>query len=215
MREYENLIGQRFGKLVVQELLPSNEKGHRRWNCLCDCGQMHIVTTGNLKSGHVTNCGCVRSPDLTGKVFGKLTVLGKADEKRKKGNQMQPLWKCQCECGEVVYRSRESLTNEKERMCINCICNSNIQSMREAAGFIGGTQISKIQDMKLTAANTSGTRGVYWHKRSQKWYVRLKFKGKLMYFGSYSNYEDAVKARHRAEKDIYGTFLSENMADLI
>ncbi len=213
MREYENLIGQRFGKLVVQELMPSNEKGHRRWNCLCDCGKTHIVTTGNLKSGHVTNCGCLKSPDLTGQIFGKLTVIRKANEKRKRGNQLHTLWECRCECGEIVLRTTGSLSDKKERMCQKCLKETAPLAMKEAAGFIGGTQISKIQDMKLTAANTSGTRGVYWHKRNQKWHVRLKFKGKLMYFGSYSNYEDAVKARHRAEEDIYGTFLSENCAD--
>ena len=209
MREYENLIGQRFGKLVVKELLPSNDRGHRRWNCLCDCGNMHIATTGNLKNGHTTNCGCGKSPDLTGKVFGKLTVIRRAEEKVRRGNRWIPVWECQCECGEIVYRASSTLTNKKERMCINCLRYANAGTMTQSAGFVGGAQLPKIQEMKLTAANTSGTRGVYWHKKQNKWYVRLKFQGKLLYFGSYSNYDDAVKARQQAEEEIYGGFLAE------
>jgi len=194
MRKYEDLVGQRFGKLVVKEVLPSNDKGHRRWNGLCDCGNTHVVTTGNLKNRHVTNCGCSRSPDLTGKVFGKLTVIKRSNEKHKSGNRMYPVWECRCECGNTVYRMSKSLTNQKERMCITCLRNSNAETMTQSAGFVGGTQLPKIQDMKLTAANTSGTRGVYWHKKQNKWYVRLKFQGKLLYFGSFSDYDDAVKA---------------------
>lgn len=209
MREYENLIGQRFGKLVVMELLPSNARGHRQWNCRCDCGNMHIATTGNLKNGHTKSCGCINSPDLTGKVFGKLTVIRRTDEKRKLGRNSYPLWECRCECGETVYRVSHSLNNEKERMCLNCLRNANGKAMVQSAGFVGGTQLPKIQNMKLTAANTSGTRGVYWHKRQKKWNVRLKFRGKLLYLGSYSEYEEAVKARKNAEDEIYGAFLAQ------
>lgn len=170
---------------------------------------MHIATTGNLKSGHVTNCGCGKSPDLTGKVFGKLTVIRRAEEKVRRGNRWIPVWECQCECGEIVYRASSTLTNKKERKCINCLCNANAETMIQSAGFMGGTQLPKIQEMKLTAANTSGTRDVYWHKKQNKWYVRLKFQGKLLYFGSYSNYDDAVKARQQAEEEVYGGFLAE------
>ncbi|MBO5125969.1 MAG: AP2 domain-containing protein [Clostridia bacterium] len=209
MREYENLIGQRFGKLVVKELLPSTATGHRRWNCLCDCGNMHTATTGNLKSGHTKSCGCINSPDLTGKVFGKLTVIRRTDEKRRIGRNTYPLWECRCECGETEYRVSHTLSDEKERMCLNCLLKANGKAMVQAAGFVGGTQLSKIQDMKPTAANTSGTRGVYWRKRRQAWEVRLKFRGKLLYIGTYDKYEDAVKARKNAEDEIYRKFLEK------
>lgn len=101
-------------------------------------------------------------------------------------------------------------------MCINCLRNSNVKTMTQSAGFVGGTQLSKIQDMKPTAANTSGTRGVYWHKKQNKWYVRLRFQGKLLYLGTYSNYDDAVKARQNAEDEIYGKFLAEmNLPEMV
>jgi hypothetical protein len=81
--------------------------------------------------------------------------------------------------------------------------------MREKAGYVNGTQISRIKSDKLIATNTSGCRGVYLDRKTGRWRARLKFKGKLMNFGSYENFEDAVKARKEAEWLYYGEFLEE------
>lgn len=55
-----DLIGQRFGKLVVQDLQPDG-----RWLCECDCGNSIMVSSRNLKKaaalGQMRSCGCTRS----------------------------------------------------------------------------------------------------------------------------------------------------------
>ena len=209
MKEYESLLGQRFGKLTVTEQLPSNGSGHRRWNCICDCGNTYSATTGNLKSGHATNCGCVKSPDLSGQVFGQITVIRRSETKRKRGNRMLTEWECRCDCGETVYRTTDQLNSDKTRMCAECAHKNSVSRAYEAAGFEDGTQITKISEMKMIATNTSGCRGVYWHKRQQKWVARLTFKGKVMSFGSFSRFEDAVKARQKAEEEYFGAFIQE------
>ncbi len=209
MREYPDLVGQRFGKLVVESREESSASGQRRWLCRCDCGKMHISTTGNLQSGRTTNCGCRKSPDLTGQVFGKLTVLGRSDKRGSRGKRTTPLWECRCECGAITYKATDSLHNSDQSMCADCASKFCIEIARKSAGFVGGTQLSKIKEMKTTAANTSGCRGVYYEKRSNKWRARLKFKGKIMDFGSYERFEDAVQARRRAEAEYFGTFLEE------
>ncbi len=53
----KNLIGQRFGRLVVIAEHPSRN-GRVFWECKCDCGNIHVVARGNLQHGHVTSCGC-------------------------------------------------------------------------------------------------------------------------------------------------------------
>lgn len=95
-------------------------------------------------------------------------------------------------------------------MCSTCAGKYAAESARRAAGFVGGTQITKIRDMKPAAANTSGVRGVYYEKKSNKWRARLRFKGKTMSFGTYARFEDAVCARKNAEKVYFGAFLEEN-----
>lgn len=58
----KNLIGMRFGKLVVEELLPKSNKFNRRqYRCKCDCGNEAVVPSSSLISGHTTSCGCINS----------------------------------------------------------------------------------------------------------------------------------------------------------
>jgi hypothetical protein len=79
--------------------------------------------------------------------------------------------------------------------------------MRAAAGYVDGTQISRIKSDKPIANNTSGARGVYRDRVTGKWRARLKFKGKLMDFGTYTRFEDAVRARKEAERTYFGEFM--------
>ena len=202
-------MGNRYGKLKVIEQVESSSRGQRRYRCICDCGGTIIAFAGNLKSGHTTSCGCNKSPDLTGQVFGKLTVIGRSDKRNSRGARTTPMWECRCECGAITYKATDTLTNPEESMCKSCQGLYAAENARKSAGFIDGTQISRIQNMNLTASNTSGCRGVYYDKRSNKYRARLKFKGKIMNFGSYTNFEDAVTARKAAEQEYYGAFLEE------
>ena len=210
LRKFESLIGKRYEKLVVIAQVESTQNGQRQWLCNCDCGGTCITTTGNLNSGHTTNCGCKKSPDLTGKVFGKLTVLGRSDKRNPRGKRTTPMWECRCECGAITYKATDTLTNPDISMCNDCAAKYAAGIARQSAGFVGRTQITKITDMTPSAANTSGVRGVYYEKRSNKWRARLKFKGKTMSFGSYHRFEDAVDARRKAEQLYYGEFLEKN-----
>ena len=54
-----DLVGQRFGKLIVIEEYNDNKKDRRLWKCLCDCGNEHICSTTDLTSGHTMSCGCL------------------------------------------------------------------------------------------------------------------------------------------------------------
>lgn len=47
-----DITDQRHGRLTVQQYC-----GRGRWQCLCDCGSIHIVTTSNLR--HTRSCGCL------------------------------------------------------------------------------------------------------------------------------------------------------------
>ena len=139
--------------------------------------------------------------ELAGKQFGKLTVLEYDTEKQK--------WKCLCACGNITYKATDTLTNPELSMCNDCVGKYAGQKMREKAGYVDGTQISRLTSTKLISTNTSGCRGVYFDKRTGLWRARLKFKGKLMNFGSYKNFADAVQARKDAEKQIYGEYLEQ------
>jgi hypothetical protein len=55
-----NLIGQRFGRLVVVRSAP-RIKDRTAWLCKCDCGGNVKQTTQRLRRGTTRSCGCLRS----------------------------------------------------------------------------------------------------------------------------------------------------------
>lgn len=64
-----NLIGERFGNLVVIQCAGLYEKSRMsKWVCKCDCGGITITGIGNLRNGHTKTCGCYsRTRDGKGK----------------------------------------------------------------------------------------------------------------------------------------------------
>ena len=52
--------------------------------------------------------------DLTGRTFGRLTVIRKSERRHK--NRCY-LWECLCECGNTVYVLASNLKRGKTRSC--------------------------------------------------------------------------------------------------
>ena len=57
MPRSHDLTGKRYGRLTaIQESSISSKK--RKWECICDCGNIAHVITSSLVSGRTTSCGC-------------------------------------------------------------------------------------------------------------------------------------------------------------
>lgn len=53
----QNLLKKKFGRLtVIKEA--TNQSHYTRWFCKCDCGNIVVVRSGNLKSGNTISCSC-------------------------------------------------------------------------------------------------------------------------------------------------------------
>lgn len=61
-RFYENLVGQKYGRLtVVRRLKPEEvETAQYNWLCRCDCGNLVKTSANKLKTGHTRSCGCLK-----------------------------------------------------------------------------------------------------------------------------------------------------------
>jgi len=55
--------------------------------------------------------------------------------------------------------------------------------------------------------NTSGYKGVYWHKPMGKWCAAIKLKGKRIYLGYFQTPEEAHSAYCKAAQELHGDFL--------
>jgi len=69
----EKSIGQKFGKLLVIEILQTTDGAkHKKARCICDCGNEKIVTVNRLRTGNTISCGCARK-ELCAKI-SKISV---------------------------------------------------------------------------------------------------------------------------------------------
>lgn len=55
------MTNRRFGRLIAIERIGERKRGKNpRWFCKCDCGNLTIATSNNLRYGNTKSCGCLR-----------------------------------------------------------------------------------------------------------------------------------------------------------
>lgn len=95
MKENKNikdLTGQRFGRLVVIGIHPTDTR-KTYWVCQCDCGNMKVVRSDSLQCGAIKSCGCLKKEQDK-----KNLVRTEAKEKFKKqkikvgGTRLYQIW---------------------------------------------------------------------------------------------------------------------------
>lgn len=113
----KNMIGKRFGKLLVLEELPHNYGERIQYKCLCDCGNIIIVDGANLRRNKRPTRACREcyKLHLEGEKFGRLTVV-----KRDPNNNLN--WLCKCDCGnpELISVTGDHLKSGHTKSC-GCI----------------------------------------------------------------------------------------------
>lgn len=117
----KNLVGKRFGRLVVVELTEKRSHGHTIWRCKCDCGNEVLVDVCALRSGGTGSCKCYQKEgaaartivDLTGQRFGRLVVIELTTERR----DGRVVWLCKCDCGKETRVVSSNLIGGHTRSC--------------------------------------------------------------------------------------------------
>lgn len=56
----DDILGKRFGKLVVINRTDDKKDRYYLWRCKCDCGNTTFINQSLLKRGLMTSCGCGR-----------------------------------------------------------------------------------------------------------------------------------------------------------
>lgn len=58
---YKDLTGQKFGRLVVEKYLYTNNRRKAVWKCKCDCGKYVEIPSERLLQKFTKSCGCLHS----------------------------------------------------------------------------------------------------------------------------------------------------------
>jgi hypothetical protein len=100
--------------------------------------------------------------DLTGKVFGRLTVIVKSSEKR----GLNALWVCVCSCGKQTLVTTSNLNSGNSASC-GCFRKEKVSEacrthgMRDSSEYsIWTGMIQRCQNEKATSYSTYGGRGI-------------------------------------------------------
>lgn len=171
-----DLTGQVFGRLEVKRLdeermnkeraeNPNNRQTY--WICECECGNAKSINARNLKTGKTKSCGCLsaeisseKGEDLTGKIFGYLTVIERDWETSRgmnsDGKYKGAYWHCRCICGELVSKDSYNLKQHKN---ISCGCQpKNKGHYKDRTGMVCG----KLTVLEIDKEKTSETGKYYW-----------------------------------------------------
>lgn len=149
-----DLTEQRFGKLIALHRT-SKVAGDRRrayWTCRCDCGTFLNVETSRLRAGKTGSCGCLRSPDLTGRRFGRLKVLFRAGQYQ--GGQYK--WRCRCDCGRVCTPTTSHLLKGRSVKCGVWCGHDPLSNKRQCPGC---ERMLQREDFDVCKNRRSGLQG--------------------------------------------------------
>lgn len=84
---------------------------------------------------------------------------------------------------------------------INGITADNrIRNLREAS------KAENLRNRPALSSNTSGKKGVSWHKGSSKWQSRISIDGRRVHLGYYAAVDDAYAAYWKAAQELHGEF---------
>lgn len=141
--------------------------------------------------------------DLTGKQFGELTVLEPDNSKVWHSKH----WLCKCSCGKIVSVERKHLLDGSTKSCGHTKRQNgldhtdNFNGMRDRQNKYN-TNLEVIRNQKMQPNNTSGVKGVDYHKGRDEWRARVYVGGKEI-TKWFKNKEDAIKWREQAVGKYY------------
>lgn len=130
---FQDLTGRIFGRLKVierdEDYISPNGYHLIRWKCVCECGNEVCVLASDLRNGDTKSCGCYKkeelrknvTKDLTGMVFGRLTVMSRSDDVVGKNGINNITWLCLCSCGNEIVLKASSLNQKRPTLSCGCL----------------------------------------------------------------------------------------------
>lgn len=103
----------------------------------------------------------------------------------------------------IAERMGLDVSNEVDHEDMNRINNqqNNLRSATHSQNQINS---------KKQKNNTSGFKGVSWHKATKKWQARIQVRGKKIYLGLFNDPEDAARTYDKAALKHFGEFARLN-----
>lgn len=228
--EYINLIGKKFGNLLVigceDEI--ENIRCHSYFICECQCKNKTVIKVKGFKllGGHKDNCGCqTKEKQRNAKrkfnkyIIKKDVCIGFTNKGEKFYLDSEDFEKIKKYCwvkhsGYIETRTPDSNYSLKmHRFLMNATKTNQIIdhiSRDTTDNRKSNLRIVTVRENSFNAGerinSTSGIRGISWRSDNKKWRVRIGIDYKEISVGNFEKLEDAIVARISAEKKYYGEY---------
>lgn len=219
--------------LQIEDYISPSGRHQARYLCKCKCGNNKdvIATAGDIKGGNTLSCGCLQKEkvSLLGKskkkenlydLSGDYGVGWTCNTNKEFYFDLEDYDKikdyCWRECVDqtnyhyLVARKRGN-RNKAVRMTDIIIGkyydhkNRNTFDNRKS-NLRKATFSQNARNKSVQKNNTSGVTGVSYDKNCSRWRAYIQDNNQRKYVGCFSNKEDAIIARLKAEKERYGEF---------
>lgn len=144
--------------------------------------------------------------NLTGTIFGRLTVLNYSGHSDKYG---RAVWHCQCSCGTLINVDSKSLLsgNTTSCGCKNLEHKQRIDQLKETHR-VNGVLVPTLKS-KLRVDSKTGVKGVYFNKHQEQYVAQIQVGHKHIYLGAFAKLQDAAEARREAEDKYFKPILDK------
>ena len=230
MSNYIDLTGQKFGRLTVIRKAENPSEAHIKWLCECECGNFITTRGTNLRSGITKSCGCLVSDkirewnkenkkcnvyDLTGDYgigyasntnepfYFDLEDYDKIKDYYWSANTDGYMYST-CD-DEYILMHRFIIDENNPEMQVDHFNRNRKDNRKENLKSV--TPQHNNWNRGMNQNNKSGVTGVRWNKEAQKWVAYIMRK----HLGTFNRFEDAVKARKKAEQKYFGEYSYNNI----
>lgn len=205
-----DLTGKRYGKLLVEKRIRTDESGETWYLCKCDCGNESTVRQSNLVKNHALSCGkrgCkktnkthgMRKSDLYKKYYDIHTRCGSKDNKLYGGRGISVCAEWSGIDGFLAFMEWSMENGYKEGLSLDRI-DVNGDYCPENCRWT--TMEMQAQNKRLLPSNKTGVAGVY--LKSGKYAAQISVHGKRIHLGTFETIPEAAKARREAELKYWG-----------
>jgi hypothetical protein len=167
-----DITGQKHGLLTAIKPVGKRKNGCYIWLFKCDCGNEHVASMGQVRSGNVKSCGCLlrkKIIDIAGQRFGRLTAIKQVSLGSRK---VKGKWLFRCDCGNEITIPAQAAKSGNTHSC-GCLKKEIAASKAKEANLLAqkactthgctGTRLYKIyKGMKQRCYNSNNPNFKYY-----------------------------------------------------
>lgn len=201
-KKTKDITGLKFSRLTVISYQGINFDGKSIWKCLCDCGEVRIVTAVRLKIGNTKSCGCISvkhghaKSASSGKTREYNSWCGMIDRcfntARKNYKHYGGRGITVCDRWKNFSNFLEDMGERPEKLTLDRIDNNGNYEPSNCRWATTKEQSLNKRIACPRSTKTSNHIGVYFSKTHRAWISRIKMEKGWVYVGSYKTEDEAI-----------------------